>query len=67
MIADTMESAASAKAAPSPNTIDTTAPEPGSAGDYAAHLQFYRGVVKGIAIFVAHAFVILALMAYFLT
>ena len=35
--------------------------------DYTAHVETYRGFVKYAAIFVAHAFVILALLAYFLT
>lgn len=34
--------------------------------DYRAHLQAYRGFVRGIVVFTAHVFVILALLAYFL-
>ena len=35
--------------------------------DYAEHVETYRAFVKYCAIVVAHALVILALLAYFLT
>lgn len=67
MISETMDNTATVPP-PAPERTSSAAPTSRSAaGDYAEHVRFYRGVVKGIAIFVAHAFIILALMAYFLT
>jgi hypothetical protein len=52
-------------AAPSARPRDLWDTPPGS--DYAAHVQTYRGFIKGTVLFVAHAAVLLLLLAYFLT
>ncbi len=39
---------------------------PPEQAEFAAHVRTYRSFVRGVILFVAHAAVILALLAYFL-